>query len=395
MNVRRVLMAACFLLASEVDAQVNGHVAIGIGLAVENQPASWSGGLAIGTPDQPFGSGLAIGFGNTPATLAFPGWDANPHLDWPFYLCWTVGWHGPVFHCAWELQPQLYMLPGWLSWHDPWNHPIRTWRRPLGWFGWPSLYREHRHWYRIAWGWQDHRYAGWHRDFYVYGSTGRQYTRVNRRAVSPRGYRQGGRIIRQSPLFGPRYKEDPRAYVTDNGPQRPTSRLAQPRSPRLDVGTTVRDRGRNTGRRAKPRNTGPQHRPTTATGRVQSVPGSGTRVRGSRPQVAPARILPSREARPKRDRSQVMQRAGTGPARRGSTVTKTRVAPDKRVPATRPSTRRRPTPGARPAPGRPAEPKVRSAPPKSKPAVSRRPPSRRPPTPVQSRRPKRRPPNNP
>ena len=68
--------------------------------------------------------------------------------------------------------------------------------------------------------------------------------------VSPHGYSSGGRSAYRTPLFGPRFKERPTVYVTDNGPERPVSELS-PEGTRARRGDLAGSADRtNTGSRA-------------------------------------------------------------------------------------------------------------------------------------------------
>ncbi len=206
--------------------------------------------------------------------------------------------------------------------------------------------------------------------------------------VAGRGYRgpdrpewdrrRWDRPVRRSPLFGPRYKEDPRVYVTDNGPQRPTSRVA----PRVRYGerarpapTTSRTGASDAIRKAKPRNPG-------ATGRIAPRPGqrgSAVRAAGRADEAGAARTR--RAARPRPPSARPASRSAppaAKPATRNARpkARSTKSAPPKARPATR-SAPPKPRPAAR---GGRAKPKTatKPAPARAKPkAIPRRPPKPR------------------
>ena len=375
----KVLLATGVLLVSATapgpgSAQVANHVSARIGLASGGglDQSSW---------------GLSLGY-----------WDAGVGGHWyrvdPGFFhtgCWGDV-HAPSWHD--------------IFWHDPWHDP---WLDPwtgcawygvgFGWpgyglgFGWPA--RRHVRVYAGWWDyplWSDYGPAGW----WDYGYRPR-WSHRPRYAIHD-VYPQGrGRVGRRSPIFGPRYKVDPRVYVTDNGPERRVSK-AVPRDPRTGVLRPDNRRAdppdRST-RRAKPRTgEGAQVRPGT---RPRTPPQARPRVRPKAPirptararpgvrtrptaQARPtARAKPTARARPT-VRTRPMPITRRSPSRRPGAVPKARPDPGRRpVPKVRPAPTRRPAPKVRSAPARRPAPKVRPArrpPPKGKPKA-KRPPVRR------------------
>ena len=360
-NVRRVLLAAALLaIPATGAAQSTSRVSIGIGLAAQTHPVPWSG-FGIGLAHQPAhgGTHLSVGFS---AGLGYSDYDDygygyGHHGGWDSYDCWDYPWYHPWFGCN-RYYPVGYYGPWW-DWHRP------TWGF-FGFLGWPSHRVVHHHSYGFSpfwhggWGWYpDHYGRGWDRyrpqiryvnNPYDGGgyATPRGYRSGGR--ATPRGYAGGDRIVRGSPLFGPRYKENPeKVYVTDNGPERPVSR-AVPRGARTDAVTAGRNGTRTTPdtRRARPRG---ETKATTTRG--------GTRT---------ARPTPTRRPTPK-----------AKPATTGRTTRTVRPTPTRRpAPVVRPSTAKRPSSTARRAPTRAPAPKARPTTtrrpaPKSKASASRRP----------------------
>lgn len=386
-TIRILLVAAPLAIPASGTAQLTGHVSIGIGLATHAEPA-WPG-TGIGLAHHPvrggtyLGAGLSLGLG---ASHDYGGYYYGHHDGWDPYDCWDYLWHDPWF--PWygcnRYYPVGHFGPWW-GWHGPsWSF--------FGFFGWPS-YRvvHHHHWYGFSpfryggWGWyRDHYAWGWDRyryrppvryvhDPYDRGyATPRGYRSGGR--ATPRGYAAGDRIVRGSPLFGPRYKENPeRVHVTDNGPERPASR-AVPRGSRVDAVTPGRTGTRPTTdetRRARPRN------------------GTEVPVTGRTP-TRTARPKPTRSTPPKlKPRNEGTGGVRPTPTRRPSPVVRP-TSPTRTTPRAKPVTTRRPTPVVRPTPNRRPSSTARPAPtrapkPKARPAPTRRPapkvrpaPSRRP-----------------
>ena len=335
----------------------------------------WSHGCGHGHYDGFFGCPCAhAGHVSGYASLGWLGWSWTPFVS----LGWT-SWHhrvfAPIVHGpvrgwgGWELDP---------FWRNDWR-PVR--------FGHARPYFPRGGYVVAKHGYRDAEYRGRH-----------------------------DRPVRRSPLFGPRYKENPRVYVTDNGPERPTSRaVPRGRDATEALAATGGRRGRPSGsvRKAKPRG-------STAPDARARLPGAKTRtrpdIRGetNTPQAKPRPIGPApRSARPRQprpeatrqpDRSSGRLRAPRRPGRPSVQLRPSagvrpvpqrgRRAPSARVtPRKRPPTATRVEPGsARPkasrAPGRAlpkARPAPRRTPPRAKPASTRRPAPKR--VPVATRRP--------
>ena len=405
----RILLAAGLLLApaaTPASAQVANHVSVGIDLAA-------SGGLGHSV------WGLSLGY-----------WSTGAHGHW-----YRVDPRSVHSNCWADIYDPFWHDPFWGDpfWHDPWldpwtgsslgcsSHgfgrlPYYGWPFASGfWVGGPSVrwgssfafgfggFSRRHLWGRSGW-WNHGRWGAWdygHRPGYGY-----------RRYVVRDRHPRAGRGVRRSPLFGPRYKVDPRVYVTDNGPERPVSK-AVPRDARGDV--LQPERGRRPGpsdtatRRAKPRSR--LGDPSAPRDRAQASPRARPTARGDRPTV---RTRPTARTRPA---VRTRPTAGTRPAVRTRPTARPRPAvrtkPTSRTrPTARvgPTARTRPTVGvgarptatARPAPVRRSPPKARPAPsksplPKARPAPAKRPapkvrPARRPPPPKgkPTRRPARR-----
>ena len=238
-HMRRVLISAALLgVPATGTAQFTGHVSIGIGLAAQTHP-DFRPGFGIGLAHQPVRQGtyLGIGFSAGLGSSGYPGHHGyGHHGGWDPYDCWGFVWYEPWFDCG-----PYYPVPWW-GWHRPaWGF--------FGFFGWPSYRIVRHHWYGFpprwhggwswypdhygwGWGWDRHRYRN--RVRYVYD----EYDDGG--YATPRGYRPGGRatprggdrVVRGSPLFGPRYKEDPRkARVTDNATRRTPDDARRARPP--------------------------------------------------------------------------------------------------------------------------------------------------------------------
>jgi hypothetical protein len=341
-----LLVAGLLAIPATGSAQEPTHFSIGIGLAARTHPVFWSG-FGVGLAHQPRSEGAFPGLGAF-AHGSSPALGHGYHDDYGYghhdgrspYDCWDYLWYDPWFGC------NQYVFVGYpsLGWWNP--HPAWWWQ--FGFLGWPSPRYVRYHWYAygpFGYGGLDWWYPRPHG--YVYhGYDGGGY-------LTPRGYRSGGhakprghsgdRIIRGSPLFGPRYKEDPRTYVTDNGPERPVSR-AVPRGSRADV--------RDFDGRRRPRETSNTRR---ARPRGETKPAT---TRSAPPK------LRTRTASPPRARAK--PRAPTPKARPGT--------PSRPTPKAKPATPKRSTPKARPAPAKRPPPKA-SAP--KRPAPKARPTPRR------------------
>ena len=370
-NAKRFLLVAGLLaFPTTGSAQELTHFSIGIGLVAQTHPVYWPG-FAVGLAHRPRFEGALFGFGASAheSSLApgHPDYDYGygHHGGWGPYDCWDYLWYDPWFGC------DRYVFVGYSSFG--WRNPHHAWWWPPGFLGWPSPRYVRHHWYAYGpfwyggWNWSYPRY---HRGHYYsphrygyHGYDGGGY-------LTPRGYRSGGqakprgysgdRIVRGSPLFGPRYKEDPTVYVTDNGRERPVSR-AMPRGSRSDVvDPTGRRRSTEASdtRRARPRS-------ETASAPTRSAPPKLRTRTGSPPK---ARATPTRRPTPKA--------RPTTPTRPTSTARpkSTRRA----TPTARPATARRPAPTARPsrtpAPKAKARTLKRSAPKVRPPAPTKRPP---------------------
>ena len=353
-----ILTAAAVLPGPAMaTAQVAGHSSIGIGLAV-NQYPDYRYGTGIGlaaSAHEGFQGGnhlsLGVGFG--------PGYDSHDYGYGDYYYDTYPFPLWPRHHCRdfFRFDPYHGCYPRYShGWFNPWWEPVVV-------IGWP----------RVHFGWYSHSYR---RDPY--------YDRWGYRGWDPyryydRGY-AGTRVASRLPLFGPRYKEDPRprVYVTDNGPERPVSR-AVPRGDRAGQPAgvaTSRPSARRPGtdarrepatRTARPRvrarpETGQTTSPRPTVGRTTPAVGRTTTV-GTRPKAVPrVRSTPSR---------------GTVPSTRS---TPSRSAAPKVGPPTRARVRPAP-PKIRPtsARARSAPARARSAPPRARSAPPKRPASKSPP----------------
>jgi len=366
-NARNLLLAAGLLaVPASGPAQEPASFSIGIGLAARTHPDSWSG-IAAGLAHRPRSEGAFPGPGGfAPRSSAQGRLDDyhghGHHHGWSTHDCWDFLWHEPWCGC------NRYVLFGYASF-GWWDFHLAWWR--LGFLGWPSPRQVRHHW----WGYGPFRYGAW--DWYPrHRGTDRHYRhRYPRHGhdgggyVTPRGYRSGGkakprgrsgdRIVRGSPIFGPSYKEDPRAHATRDGPRRTASRAA-PRGSRGEVadgGGRSRPGERPKTRRARPRG---ETKPAT-TGSSPSKP------RTRRATSPGARAQPSAPA------PRVRSRAGSRPAPAARKIPTRRTTP-----ATRPATSERPAPAAGKTPVRRPAPKARPAPnrrpaPKARPAPARRP----------------------
>ena len=429
-----VLLAGMLTIPAAGTAQVANHVSMRLDLAASGQPAFWSG-WGVGLAYQPVFHGPGFGFGAS--SYVSIGLGFNSYYDdyrdgyqdgWGLSHCWDYLWHDPFVDCG-GYRPIGFGPFGW------WGPPS-PWLGPFGFSGWPSSRYVRRHFYAASPFWNG-GYSGWHdgwggypgyaRGGYPGYGWGGDYRHLRRYyvldgyggRVSPYGYSSGGGSAYRTPLFGPRFKERPAVYVSDNGPERPVSELS-PEGTRARRGDLAGSADRtNTGSRA----TRPwaQALPRTARPRGQGdakVAGGDTRTANPRPAtrrppVRTSRPTPVRTAPPKvRKRPEAAPRAGsptptrrpivrttpprrapivrttptrrvpivrttptrrapivrTTPTRRAPTV---RTTPTRRAPIARPALPKRSQPGARPAPSRRPAPKMRSAPPRRSPPKAR------------------------
>ena len=402
-----ILAAAAVLSgAGSATAQVYEHVPGSIGLTASHH-AGYGHGVGSGLVRPATGiawsagGGLSFGFGFGVHGYAHGGYlyNAYPFALRPGPHCWEYLWFDPFLDCG------PYYRHGWF---DPWWEPVVFVPSPRFHFGWFS-HGWHSPYWRDPW-YTRWTYGGW--DPY-WSHVGYRTVHYDRGYVHDRGYAQR-RVASRSPLFGPRYKEDPRpyVYVTDNGPERPVSR-AVPRGDRTARPSNTIDgvqpaAGRRGGavrtepatRTARPRvrarpETGQDAspptsaRPRTRSGGLVVTPGSP--VRTSRPDTR--REDPGTASRPTSSRPTVVTptpprstgpRIGratppTGRAIPPTVRTRPDAAPPRRVITSRPSQPAK----ARPAPSRtrvtppraaPAPARVRSAPPKASSAPPRRSP---------------------
>lgn len=407
-----LITAAALAGPATSTAQVADHVSFyrGGGLGLHSY-SSFGTGFGFSVGGWGVSLGFSVGFGS--------GFLYSPHgLYQPYGYslahCWDDYWYDPYYACH-DFGPFWGPGYGW-SRYNPWQY---------GFLGWPSRRYVRSHWYGSPFwgGYWDPFWSGYG-DWY-----GPRYSRYY-------DY-PGTRVVRRTPLYGPRFKEYPAppVYVTDNGPERPVSRLGGMRGAGGPVGTATR---RPDGRgvysvldgarkarprdgsdarpapprvRARPRTDGsaiptPRARPRTGSdgsdearprdtrtirpGVARRPPIVTSRPGTSRPSTrsAPARIrqpTPVRSA-PPRVRSRPAPRERIEPPRReapGVRSTPSRRPPPtarsfpSRMPSTRPAPSRTPTPRVRSAPSRGSAPKVRppsrGSTPKARSAPSRAP----------------------
>ena len=384
-----LIIAAALAAPAMGTAQVADHISLYRG-----------GGLGLGSYSS-FGAGFGFHVGGWGASLGFSlgfgsGFYDNYHglyrpFNTPFVDCWDDYWYDPYDACGFG----PFWGPGYGHWsaYNPWR---------FGFLGWPSPRYVRSHWYGFSPFWTDYWGPSWGGYDPWYGPRYRRYYDY-----------PGTRVVRRTPLYGPRFKEYPAppVYVTDNGPERPVSRLGGMRgadgygngATRPDgrgaysIGTrTARPRDGSDARptpprvRARPRADGgsggsdkarPRDTRTIRPGVVQRPPIATSRPDTRRPSTrsVPARVrqpTPIRSA-PPRIRNRPMPRERIEPPRREAPGV--RSAPSRRpLPTARSFPSRMPTPRARPAPSRAPTPKARSAPargsaPKARPAPSRAP----------------------
>ena len=415
---RVVLMAGMLTVPAAGTAQVANHVSARLDLAAAGQATFWSG-WGLGLAYQPvfrspgFGLGasshVSIGIG---FSSYHDGYLGGYQDGWGLSHCWDYLLHDPFLDCGSYL-PVGFGPFGW------WGPPS-PWLRPYGFLGWPSPRYLRRHLYATSpfryggysgwydgwggypgYGWSGYPGYGWGGDYrhfrryYVADGYGGR--------VSPYGYRSGRGAVLRSPLFGPRFKERPEVYVTDNGPERPVSDLTRRGTgasgvgvagagDRTDVGSrAARPWARAVPRTARPRGDGDAK--ATGEDTRRATPRPATR----RPPIGTGSPTPVRTTPPKvRKRPEAAPRTGastpkrqpivrTTPPRREPIVRTTpprrepivRTTPPRRGPVARPAIPRRSQPGARQAPSRRPAPKVRSAPPRRSPPKARSAPPRR------------------
>ena len=375
--MKRVITPLIFVgmlyVPSTGAAQVTDHVSFSVGFGL-------SAGTGLGFSlhhDQYYYDGYQGG-------LYQPLWTQPLH-------CWDPYWYDPFQPCHGYFAVGYPSYDYW-SWYSPWR---------FGFVGWPSARYVRSHWWSspywandYAWGFDPWGWRGYdHWDRYS-SNHGRYYDYDDRYS----------RVVRRSPLYGPRYKEypTPAVYVTDNGPERPVSR-AVPRSlgsgGRVDVidsdGSYDRRRARLTEapRTARPRSgtsigtARPRTGTVTSPPRVRARPQPSTRGTPSRvPQPSVGRVSPpTARGRPQAAPRTRIEPAKRQPPRVRSTPSSrrpsatTRPAPSRRpVPTVRSAPSRRPAPTIRSAPSRRATPRVRSAPSRAPAPKARAAPSRAP-----------------
>ena len=376
------------------SAQFANHVSFSLGFGL-----SWGGSAtSFG-----FGSGYHdYGYYDDAYGLGYDSYRPAPFL---LRQCWDPLWFDPFADCGGFFPIGFSPFGAW-SWYSPWRFgfvgwPSNRYVRSRG-FGFGPFWSGTYAWgYDPYWDWGsswgpgwswDHPSRGWNRwrrgyDRWAYddgyGGWGwsRPYDRGYRYDRYDRFDRHGRRVVQRSPLYGPRFKEDPQepVYVTDNGPYRPVS-SAMPRGG--DAG-----RGRVSSDGYSDRRPGRAEQPRTARPRTGTVAGAGD---GAAAQV-PGRV---RTARP---RTGSDARGGSGTDNReapgGRTAgprrgIDTRTSPPQVRPRPQPTTRgddSRPTMTTRPTPTRRPVPTIRSAPsatrqPAVRPPTTQRPEARRPAT---------------
>ena len=368
-------------------AQVGDHVStsLSLGLSAHSYAAH---GAQVG-----FGFSFGIGLG-------FSLHHRDPYYDshhfglhdplWPRPLhCWDSFWFDPFQPCHGYFAVGYPTYDYW-GWYSPWR---------FGFLGWPSPRYVRSHWWSPPF-WT-HYYSPFWADSYAWGfgrrGWGYGYDRWDRYYPVYRPYYDyadpHSRVVRRSPLYGPRYKEYPAppVYVTDNGPERPVSR-AVPRS--LGPGGVFdgTDSDGNLDRRGARLTDGPRTaRPRTGTDARAARPRTGAETRTSPPRV---RARPAPTARPAPSR-RPGSTARSAPTRRPAPGVRSAPSSRRPSPAVRsaPSSRR-PTPTVRSAPSsRRPTPTVRSAPSSRRPTPTvRSAPSSRRPTPTVRSAPSRTPP---
>ncbi len=344
-----LIFAAMLFVPWAGAAQVTGHVSMSLGVG------PWVGfGLS---------SGIGLGF-----SLHH---DDYYHDDYRFGVYESL-WTRP-FHCRdpfWydPFQPcHGYFAVGWpvydyWGWHSPWR---------FGFVGWPSHRYVRSHWWNSPF-WT-HRYSPFWADRYAWGYGG--FGRWGWRYGYDRGYGydRHDRIVRRSPLYGPRYKEYPAppVYVTDNGPERPVSRAV----PRLADGDGYFD-GRAGRRTDGARTARPQSGTDIRTARPRTGADARTSRRarprvGTRPEPTPRRRIEPPKREPPKARS-------VPSSRRPAPIVRSAPSSRRPAPIARPTPSRRSSPTARPTPSRRPSPTVRSAPSRIPTPRLRSAPSRRP-----------------
>lgn len=396
-----LIVAAALSAPTMGTAQVADHVSLYRG-----------GGLGLHSYSS-FGTGFGFSVGGWGASIGFSvgfgtGFLYNPHgfyrpFDSPWAHCWDDYWFDPYdpYYTCQDFGPWGPGY-GWTG-YNPWR---------FGFLGWPSPRHVRSHWYGFSPFWSDYWGPAWGGYDHWYGPRYRRYYEY-----------PGTRVVRRTPLYGPRYKEYPAppVYVTDNGPERPVSRLGGMRGAGGSVGRTARptDRGAYSildgARKARPRDgsdarptpprvrarprtngdatTTPQARPRSGTGGSDEARPRDTRTLRpgavQRPPIVTSRPdtrRPSTRSAPARVRQPTPMRS-VPPRVRSRPVPRDRIEPPRRgAPGVRSTPSRRPSPTARsfpsrmptarPAPSRAPTPRVRSAPsrgstPKARPAPSR------------------------
>ena len=413
-----VLVAGMLTIPAAGTAQVANHVSMRLDLAASGQPAFWSG-WGLGLAYQPVFHTPGFGFGASSYVSIGLGFNSyyddyryGYHDGWGLSHCWDYLWHDPFLDCGGYL-PIGFGPFGW------WG-PRSPWLGPFGFLGWPSPRYVRQHFYAASPFWYG-GYSGWHDGWggypgyawggypgYGWGGDYRHFRRYYTLdgyggRVSRYGYSSRGGAVYRTPLFGPRFKERPAVYVTDNGPERPVSELSPAANratrrglaggaDRTNIGSratrpgaqalprTARPRGQGDAKAARPdtRTANPRpatRRPPVRTSRPSPVGTTPPKVR-KRPEAAPrtGSVTPRRQpaVRPTTPRRQPAVRPTT--PRRQPIV---RTTPPRRQPTVRPTTPRRSPPKARSAPSRRPPPTARSAPPRRSPPKARAAPPRR------------------
>jgi len=358
-NLKRLLLAAGLLAVPATgSAQEFAPLSIGIGPAVHMRPA-YQPGVTVGLARvNPAGDLLAFGPSghrpfSGPGHSGPRGWRGyGHHGGWSPYDCWDPFWYDPWFGCDgyfvvgysgfgwWNPYPGWWGFFGFPGWPPVRYHTFRWfgyapvfWYAPVRYGGWPVWYPGHR----------GPRYYHMHR--HVYHGSGRSgyVTAGGYRSgghAQPRG-RSGDRIVRGSPLFGPRYKEDPRGRVADNGAERSGSR-AVPGYSRSGVGSAsgrTRPGERPGTRRARPRGDTDTPRTRSTPPKLRTRPGSPPRAKPRSPERSRPTARPTTSRTPSRAKPQSPERSR--PTARPATTGR---PPQKASAPKRPVSRARPAP---------------------------------------------------
>ena len=374
--------------------QVADHVSFSLGVGLSAYGAAGHAtplGLSVGRAAAALGVHAA--FHSDPyAPFGHGGLDfGGYHHPGSLLHCWDVLWFDPFADCAgWNSLG--FGAFGFGFWYSPWHFGFRGWPshrylRRHGFGLWP-FWSDHYAWgYGDGWGfgprwgydgwaYDPWGYDRWGYDRWSYGGWGRDPwgwrgwgwggpTHVTHvRYYDYGGYdRPGSRVVRRSPLYGPRFKEDPRraAYVTDNGPYRPVS-SAVPRGER-DVNAGRATRNGYVGDRRGLSEPSRTARPRSGSGTTSTSGATRTGAAGSDPGA--------RTARPRtgvRTGTDAADRGGTD--RTGGIVRAPRPSASPRPQTTRPRVTVRPTPTSPPTA---RQPSTRRPTPTTRQPVTRRP----------------------